>query len=71
MTTENVVDDPVFEILGDVMREALAMLTLVTVESATRGILNVVVGEALGMSILVTVGPVGVMIQLSKAMRYV
>lgn len=62
MTAENVGDDSVSELaaesLGDVVGETLAMLTLVTVESATRRILSVAVGETLGMSILVIVGPV-------------
>ena len=75
MTAENVADDPISElaagILSDVVGEAIAMLTLVTVESVSRVILSVAVGEALGMSILVTVGPVRVMIRLSKAMGYV
>lgn len=63
MTAENAADDAVSEltagILGVLVGEALAMLTLATVESVTRGILSVAVGEALGISILVTVGPVG------------
>jgi len=59
VTANNVVDGPVSEpaagILDVVVVEALGMLPLATVESASRGILSVAVGETLGMLTFATV----------------